>query len=332
VYLRGFLEAAHRLQTGMDFTVFTDQRNHESFDPWDRMCVPVAPERCGGSLPAKATRGLAAAVRRSGVDLLFTALEKVPHRSDTAVVPYAIGLQALAGTGERPGWAETRRRKALEKLCAEARTVVAPSRFVQKQMLELLHVPMDRVAVAPAGVSAVFGEERPCPIEGPYLLFVGSTRSSKNVAALVRAFRRLSSSIPHSLVVVGHPGDAELDEWGPRILRIDRFPVPQLAGLYQHCDLLICPARYDGTAVTVLEGMRAGARIVAGRVGAIPELAGEAPIYFNVESVDSLMTALRRGLSETEEERAQAVRTGKSIAREFTWDKCAWKVVSAFKR
>ena len=61
-------------------------------------------------------------------------------------------------------------------------------------------------------------------------------------------------------------------------MRIQQCPENALAGLYQHCEAVICPSFYEGSGVTALEAMRAGAQLVAGRVGAIPEFAGNAPI------------------------------------------------------
>jgi alpha-1,3-rhamnosyl/mannosyltransferase len=77
--------------------------------------------------------------------------------------------------------------------------------------------------------------------------------------------------------------------------------------------------------------MRAGVRIVAGRVGGIPEIAGRAPVYCDPKSGPSIMAAIRRVLQDTPEERREIAKASSARASEFTWDACAWKTLQAFK-
>jgi len=90
---------------------------------------------------------------------------------------------------------------------------------------------------------------------------------------------------------VGQPAEAEPADWGPRVMRIEYCPASHLAGLYQHCDAFIQPSLYEGSGVTVLEAMRAGAPVVTSRTGGIEEVAGDTPIFFNPESTASIIAA-----------------------------------------
>jgi len=215
---------------------------------------------------------------------------------------------------------------------ANAAVVVAPSEFIQQELLDLFNVPLNKVVVAPLGADDAFAEPQPCMVEKPYLLLVGTTRPSKNVTRLRQALSRLRGEIPHSLVVVGKAGECEPEEWGAGVVRIERCPTAQLAGLYQHCDLFICASLYEGSGVTILEAMRAGARIVSSRVGGIPELADKVPTYLNHENVDSIVAAIRWALNETRDERDERTRAGQHLAAQYTWEQCALKTLSAFKR
>ena len=116
------------------------------------------------------------------------------------------------------------------------------------------------------------------------------------------------------------------------MLRIHACPVAQLAGLYQHCAMYLSAATDDGCGVTVLEAMRAGARVVASRVGAIPEVAGDIPQYFDPNSGKSLLMAVRRVLDEEPEKRAERTRVGRHRAMDYTWENCALKMLSALRR
>jgi len=319
-YLRAVLAKMRGIQAETEFLIFTDPTNDDSFDGWERACLR------GG------VTQLDAAVRRAGVDVLFSPLATAPAKSSAPTVLFALDLYDWEARSVRQRRGMAAKLKAARKLCASAAALIAPSKFVQRTFLEVLGVPLNKVVVAPLGVDEGFARPRACIVESPFLLTVGCTREFKNIPRLMEAFAQLHEEIPHNLVVVGRPAEAEPDDWGPRVVRIDRCPAETLAGLYQHCDVFIQPSLYEGSGVTVLEAMRAGAPVVTSRTGGIPEVAGDVPIFFNPESTHSLMAAIRRAIAEYPNERLNRTNSGRRCAAEYTWEACAWKTLSAFRR
>jgi glycosyltransferase involved in cell wall biosynthesis len=161
---------------------------------------------------------------------------------------------------------------------------------------------------------------------------VGSTHAFRNIPRFRNAFDVLKDEIPHNLVVAGAPGEAEPADWGPRVIRIESCPTTYLAGLYQHCDVFVQPGIHEGSGITVLEAMRAGAPVATSRTGGVPEVAGDTPIYFNPESLSSIVASIRWAIEESPEQRLSRVKYGRQVAAEYTWERCAWKTLSAFKR
>jgi glycosyltransferase involved in cell wall biosynthesis len=328
IYLRQVLRRAGELPTATKFVLFTDSGNHEQFSGFERLPYQgreqVAREASG--------RVAAAMAEKAGVDALFTSLAAQPGRTKVATVYYALDLLPWEQMPAKRGWFAGNPLKKTTEACMAATAVVAPSEYLKKRLLELLEIPLDKVVVAPLGVDEVFSQPQRCVVEKPYVLVVGATRAYKNIPRLMQAYRKIRQEFVHTLVVVGPPGDAEVADWGPHIVRIDRVPVATLAGLYQHAELFVSPVLYEGSGVTVLEAMKSGVPVVAGRVGAIPEIAGNVPIYCNVEDIGSLVAAIRRGLQEQGSDRETRVRQGRQLADRFKWKDCAWKTLSAFKR
>jgi alpha-1,3-rhamnosyl/mannosyltransferase len=331
VYLRNVLAKMRAVQPATRFVIFTDARNHDSFEGWDRVNVGAVTAEDINTFRGGAGR-LDSAARDAKIDLLFSPLRTAPLKPSVPVVLYTLDLQYIPAPDQASRWRDASRLKAIKRLCDDSVAIVTPSNFVQKELLEKLSVPMNNSVVAPLGVDPIFESPQNCPAEKPYLLTVGNTQASKNIPRLLQAYNKLKEEFPHNLVVVGRPREEEPDDWGPRVIRIDRFPMAALAGLYQHCAVFICASLYEGSGVTVLEAMRAGASVVAGRVGGIPEVAGAAPLYLNPENVSSIISTVRRALTETPSERAQRIKTGHGIAVEYTWENCAWKTLAAFKR
>ena len=332
VFLRNVLRHIHGLQRQTQFVVFTHAANHAAFQEWERVCVADEPAR-GREAPDVSPRRLTAAIAESGVEALFSPLDPRFVKMPVPMVFFVMDLSAYEGTLAQGGWGTGARLKAAKRVCQEAAAFVAPSQYIQDTLLEVLEVPLNKVVVAPLGVEPVFGEPQPGIVQEPYLLCVGDTDESLNLPRLRTALERLRDEIPeHSLVVVGSPGNAEPESWGQSVVRVEECAPAHLAALCQHCDLFVLPSLYAGSGVAVLQAMRAGAQVLASRVGGIPEVAGDVPIYFNPESVGSLMTAIRRGLQKDEAQRDQRIQHGRQVASEYTWENCALKTLSAFKR
>ncbi len=327
-YLLRVMRKMRELQPDTQFVVFTDSENHESFEDWERECIGGARFGIFGGMDAQLDR----AARRRGADLLFSSLWNAPLKLSIPLVLYSLDLRKFEEEYQRQNRKTAPSPKSAKRICTSAAAIVTPSGFLQRKFLELLDIPLNKIVVAPLGVDPGFTRPNECAIQEPFLLMVGGTHCFRNVPRLREAFELLKDEIPHDLVVAGPPGEAEPDDWGQRVIRVESCPVSYLSGLYQHCDAFIQPAVNEGSGITVLEAMCSGAPVVSSRTGGIPEVAGDMPIYYNPESLSSMVASTRWAIEETPEQRQNRTKYGRQVAAEYTWEKCAWKTLSAFKR
>lgn len=330
VYLRNIFARLRDLQPETKAIFITNARNHVFFAGWDRVMLDAPGDSGPMGLPVS-DREFAKALESAGVDTVFSSIQRTPVKTRVPHVLYAMDLQFVVEPLTKARWRDKAVVKKIMQACENALAIVAPSEFIRRQLLELLDVPLNRVVVAPMGVSDIFAEPQDCWVEKPYILSVGATRPSKNIDGLLKAFDFFETHNPHSLVIAGLPGECERPHWGPRVMRIQQCPEKALAGLYQHCDAMVCPSFYDGSGITILEAMRAGAQIVAGRVGAIPEIGGNAPIYCNPEHPGVIASAIQRAIEIEPEKRKRRALYMTNAAAEYTWEKCAWKTLQAFR-
>lgn len=282
--------------------------------------------------PAEDGRTVAAECKNLALDAVVSL---ATHPIPRCPVPQALltfdlrpWLEPSAGSS----WFARSRPQADPTVLQRAASVIATSEFLHKQLLQALQVPLDRVQVARPGVMQPLRVEQPRFLTGPYLLAVGTTSTTRNLLGLRELINKLAAELPHFIVVAGAVGDAEPTDWGSRVLRIEHAGWDRLGALYQHADLFLHAATYDGCGLAVLEAMAAGAPIACGRVGALPEIAGNVPYYFNAESVDSMVGVIRRALTEDAEARKKRIQSGRKGSAEFTWEATAWKVLHALKR
>ena len=101
---------------------------------------------------------------------------------------------------------------------------------------------------------------------------------------------------------------------GGRVYVTDR----QLAACYSRASLFALPALFEGFGIPALEAMSHGVPVVCSRAGALPEVCADAALYFDPTDLDSITSALSRGLSD-DVLRDELTRKGRARAADFSW-------------
>jgi glycosyltransferase involved in cell wall biosynthesis len=318
-FQRKSIEAMSKLHPSPDITLLTDAQNTSGFGTLKTIAV-------------SSPKDVPAALKASGADVFFTGLDMVPENGPIPYVLYVMQLYDVRQHESGKKLFGASPLKSARHAATNAAAVVVPSEFMRREVLDLLGVSLERVVVAPLGVDEAFATQQPCIVQQPYFLFVGRISERKNIPMLLEAYQRLRDEFPHDLVIVGHPSADEPDNWGPGIVRIDRVGTAQLAGLYQHSDLVLVPSRYEGSGVLVLEALKSGGRVAVGRIGGVTEVAGDAPIFINPESTDSLVAAMRRAVTETPSDRERRKKSSKQVTAGWSWEKTARQLTTAFRK
>jgi glycosyltransferase involved in cell wall biosynthesis len=102
----------------------------------------------------------------------------------------------------------------------------------------------------------------------------------------------------------------------------DEFVPP----LFREAQLFILPSITEGFGLPVLEALSIGVPVVCSNGGAVPEVGGEVPVYFDPMSADAIVSGIEEGLRRLEN-RSSWIEAGKRQAQQFDWDKCAEKMM-----
>lgn len=89
--------------------------------------------------------------------------------------------------------------------------IVTISDFSKREIVELLHVPEEKIDIVPLASLDIVGWDRTMErnkTDDPYILFMGNVEPRKNLVSLIRAFRILKEghNIPHKLIICGKSG------------------------------------------------------------------------------------------------------------------------------
>jgi glycosyltransferase involved in cell wall biosynthesis len=164
-----------------------------------------------------------------------------------------------------------------------------------------------------------------------------STR--KGLTTLIAAFAQTKLEEDVRLVLAGPDGwgadevtTAIRDRGvGDRVHRLGRVGDAQLAALYTGCLAVCVPSLAEGFGLTVLEGLAAGAPVVASDLPVLREVAGDAAVYATPGEPEAWTAALERLVGDGGLRRDLAAR-GAAAAAPFTWQRTAASTRGAYER
>ncbi len=240
-------------------------------------------------------------------------------------------------------------RATVPRRLREMDRIIAISEATRQDLIELLSVPPERIAVVYLGVDPRFRRvENPaertavCARHGlpdRFILFIGTLEPRKNVERLIEAYSLVRREIADAppLVLVGSRSkssgqvDAAVERLGlaRHVVFAGYVPHADLPALYSAADLFVLPSLYEGFGMPLLEAMACGTPVVAGDTSSLRELAAGRGVLVNPLRADDIAGGLVRVLRDPSL-RAVSVERGLQFARTLTWERCARQTLDVY--
>jgi phosphatidyl-myo-inositol dimannoside synthase len=245
----------------------------------------------------------------------------------------------------RPMWVGVTA-SAVRRSLAQARHIVANSRFTERVLVERVPGCRGRTSVGYVGVGAHFFDVswQPSADGIPRLLTVSRlSEARKNVDLVLRALSRVMDHHDFRYTIVGDGHDrARLEtlaselHLGERVRFTGFVDRSELLDIYAHSDLMVLASgitrdSHEGFGIVYLEAAASGVPSLAARLGGAAEAVDEARsgMYVEEPTVDAIAAALERFLGGQIRFDPAACR---DFARGFTWARvvdhslghCAW--------
>lgn len=173
----------------------------------------------------------------------------------------------------------------------------------------------------------------------PYILYVGKRNGYKNFKLLLQTFSQWPGRREFDLVCAGggaHWSDEEARIIGARDLtgRVKLFPALDIHSLrlfYAAARVFVYPSQYEGFGLPLLEAMQCQTPVIAANSSSLPEVLGEAGLYFELNNDAELLSCLEK-ICGDEGFRSAMVSKGTKRAGLFSWEKTAAETLNLYKK
>jgi glycosyltransferase involved in cell wall biosynthesis len=225
----------------------------------------------------------------------------------------------------------------MQKEIANANAIICVSESTRRDLLHFYQADPSRVFAIHSGLGAHPPYAAVDGLPSRYVLFVSTIEPRKNLDTLLDAFEKLRASGAYegSLVVVGKVG------WKskgivprlrrPGVVHLDYLDAARLATVYRNAEVFVMPSIYEGFGFPLLEAMAHGVPTIAAASSSLPEIGGDATLYFEPTNAGELQTQLRRVLEE-KTLRETLIARGRERAAQFRWDRAAKQTLDVLKR
>jgi len=209
--------------------------------------------------------------------------------------------------------------------------VLTVSHYSKNEICEWYGIPESRVAVVGNGVSSAFSPEGCKSVRSHgYFVSVVNAKKYKNLPFLLQAFAKVQHSVRCDLVIVAKPDALLLSlveqlNLFNRVQFVHEISDEDLASIYRGALCLIMPSRYEGFGLPVIEAMASGCPVLCSNATSLPEVAGDAAVFFDPEEIDELCDLMVEAAANRLNFAEMRAR-GLGRAAQYSWDRVVERV------
>ena len=242
-------------------------------------------------------------------------------------------------------------KKVIGHAVKKSQSVITVSQYTKKQLADFFKIAVDKIHVTYEASSGVESGQLTMPekdflqdygISKPFLLYVGNAYPHKNLEGLLKAFRKFSREDgQHQLVLVGKNDyfynrlKEEADKLGliknKKVIFFGFASEKQLADLYRLAQAYIFPSFMEGFGLPPLEAMSYGLPVIAANTSCLPEILGQAALYFDPRHTSEMAASIKKILSNSAL-RDDLREKGYQQVKKYSWEKCAQDTLAVYQR
>lgn len=222
---------------------------------------------------------------------------------------------------------------------AKSKTVITPTEYVKTELVKINRKIETKGVVTYE--AATESDDATTPYNEmtskKYIMYTGRSAPHKNLKKLVDAFKILKDHNPDlHLVFVGGDKNYKLIERYSQKQKIEDVhfagfvPDPELNWLYANTLAYVFPSLSEGFGLPGLEAMAQGAPVVSSNATCLPEVYGDAALYFNPDNPEDMALKIERVLSD-KTFRKQLISKGYKQVKKYSWTRMAEQTLEFYQ-
>lgn len=232
--------------------------------------------------------------------------------------------------------------------------VITDSEISKRDIVEHLHYPAEKIAVVPLAASKALKRPQQAVIDvvrkkyglpKNYVLYVGDINYNKNVPFLISSMKHFPklhlalvgknmklTSIPEGRVIAETIAMTHMEDRVSLLTDVPADSLDELAALYAGATAYVQPSLYEGFGLPVLEAMQCRTPVISSRGGSLPEVAGEAALYFHPHDEDDFVAAMTTLLKMSDSAISSMTKAGEQQAAKFSWERTARATLAVYEQ
>lgn len=225
-----------------------------------------------------------------------------------------------------------------KRLLEHSSKIIAISETTKNDIVELFDVDASKIDVVYLGNSLDNFDIGNKPlVDEDYILFVGNRGIYKNFDFFVSVVAQLLIDNNLKLVCAGGGDFSQQEQILMQSLKLENRVVFKkisnddvLANYYAHAMFFCFPSLYEGFGIPVLESFACGCPALLSNGGSLPEVGGDAAVYFDPTNAESLIKSADE-LINNQVLRQNLKEKGFERLKQFSWDATFLKTLGVYK-
>ena len=228
----------------------------------------------------------------------------------------------------------------------KADKIITPSHFWKEELIKRYHLPAGKIIVTYEGIdehllksqTKVKPEEilKKYKIKKPFVVYTGSLYPHKNVEILAKAIGKINQGL-NLVIICARNVFYERFLLKIKKLGINRsvnlvgfVPDEEITAIYKEAKAFVFPSLWEGFGLPGLEAMGLGLPVLAARASCLPEVYGEAALYFNPYQTADLVKKIKK-IKEDKKLRGELISKGLAQVKKYSWEKMAKETLKVYQ-
>lgn len=230
-----------------------------------------------------------------------------------------------------------------------SKKILVPSSFVKEQLIKEWKVAKEKIIITHEAVddkilsivSKMNNEKskeliKKFNVKCPYLFYVGNAHPHKNVEGLIKTFLKLKEKHKDlNLVLSGNDHffwkKIKIENQHEGIIYTGAITDKELVALYKNAKMFVMPSFEEGFGIPILEAMKCFCPVVSSNDGSLPEVGGDAAIYFDPYNKEDIVNKISEVLND-ESLRKALISRGVRRTKLFSWQKLSRQTLEVYEK